>query len=258
MSIDSTARFSSRVDDYAQFRPSYPPEAVELMRVELGIAPGAIVADVGSGTGIFTELLLDAGYNVRAIEPNSAMREAAEHRLGARQGFASIDGTAERTTLPDRSIDVVTAAQAYHWFDVDAARAEFARVLRRDGAIVLLWNDRDETGSEFAREYQALIDEFNTDLALIDHRRITRDDTTAIARLFGVGGFDTRHFTNHQDLDFEGLRGRLVSSSYILSPGEPRHDEMIERLRTLFERHNTDGRVRVDYVTRVYFGRPTS
>lgn len=254
MSTDNTARFSDRVDDYVKHRPGYPQAVVTYLHGVLGIDPRATVADVGSGTGIFTQLLIDAGHTVFAIEPNTPMRAAAERLIGNRPGFISVAATAERTSLDDASVDLVTAAQAFHWFDVEGARSEFTRILRPGGYVVLLWNDRREDGSDFSVEYQSLIDEYNTDLAVVDHRRLTRGDAV-IERFFGASGHRTICFENRQRLDFEGLRGRLVSSSYIPAAGAPRHDEMIDELAALHARHAVDGFVEISYETKVYYGR---
>jgi ubiquinone/menaquinone biosynthesis C-methylase UbiE len=254
MSIDSTARFSNRVADYVNYRPSYPREIVAYMHGVLGVDARATVADVGSGTGIFTQLLLEAGHTVYAIEPNGPMREAAQKIIKEFPGFISVAATAEQTTLDDASVDVVTAAQAFHWFDVPAARSEFKRILRPAGWVVLLWNDRREDQSSFSLDYQALIDRYNTDLSTVDHRRLTRTDEV-IRDFFGRGGFRSVTFDNHQSLDFDGLRGRLVSSSYIPAPDAPGHDAMIADLTALFERHAVGGEVRITYDTKVYYGR---
>jgi SAM-dependent methyltransferase len=249
----TTERFSNRVDDYVRYRPGYPAEVVDFLHGQ-GVRADAVIADIGSGTGIFTALLLDAGHTVYAVEPNAPMRAAAESTLGSNPRFHSVDGTAESTTLPDASVDAIVAAQAFHWFDVPKARVELERILRPGGLVALVWNDRREEGSTFATQYQALIDRYNTDLATVDHRRLTRDDASAVRGFFGDAQMREARFENHQDLGFDGLRGRLVSSSYIPSPGEPHYDEMIEELRALFDRHAVGGRVRLDYDTRLYHG----
>lgn len=254
MSQDSTSRFSNRVDDYVSYRPRYPRQVVAFLHTALGIDPRATVADVGSGTGIFAQLLLEAGHTVFAIEPNAPMRRAAEELMGGFPGFISVAATAEQTTLDVASVDAITAAQAFHWFDVPAARAEFRRILRPGGWVTLLWNDRREEGNAFAVEYQALIDEYNIDLGRVDHRRLTRDESV-MREFFGGGNYGVERLDNTQSLDFEGLRGRLVSSSYIPASDAPRHDEMIAELQALFERHAVDGRVEIEYDTRIYYGR---
>lgn len=254
MSSDSTSRFSNRVDDYVRHRPTYPRAVIEYMHAALGLDDHATIADIGSGTGIFTKLLLDVGHAVYAIEPNAPMRDAAEKLLEGTHGFISVAGTAEDTTLDSSSVDAITVAQAFHWFDVQRSRAEFVRILRSGGPVVLLWNDRREDQSPFSIEYQSLIDTYNTDLATIDHRRITRSDDV-IREFFGDASFETATFDNSQTLDFEGLRGRLVSSSYIPAPGDSGYDAMITELQELFERHAVDGVVEIGYDTKLFAGR---
>ena len=166
MASDPTARFTSRVDDYVRARPGYPPEVVRLLETECALGPGKSVADVGSGTGILTRDLLETGATVYAVEPNAAMREAAEAALeplsppgerGRGEGFVSLAATAEATTLPDAAVDLVIAAQAFHWFDRDAARQEFSRILREPRWVALVWNERAESGTPFLEGYETLL-----------------------------------------------------------------------------------------------------
>jgi SAM-dependent methyltransferase len=205
---------------------------------------------VGSGTGIFSRLLLAAGAEVWAVEPNAAMRAAAETTLGGDPRFHSVAASAEDTTLPDGSMDLVVAAQALHWFDMEAARAEFARILRPRGKVAVVFNNRRDRSTSFLAEYEGLLHRFATDYANVDHRKLDR------GRLLGFyrGGFEVRTFPHVQELDWEGLRGRLLSASYAPAPGHPDHEPMLEALRRLFEEHAEDGRVRIEYDAEVYVG----
>ncbi len=151
-----TARFSDRVEDYVRYRPGYPPEVLELLRVECGLRPAHAVADIASGTGAFTRLLLENGNRVFAVEPNAGMREAGSRLLHSFTQLASVAGTAEDTTLPSCSVDFVTAAQAAHWFDRRRARAEFVRILKPGGWCVLIWNERRTEATPFLRDYERL------------------------------------------------------------------------------------------------------
>jgi SAM-dependent methyltransferase len=250
---DSVERFSDRVDDYDRHRPGYPPSLVRLLRLEYGVAPGREVADIGSGTGKLTELLLAAGARVYAVEPNDAMRRAAERRLASRSGFVSVEGRAEATGLPDGSVDLVTAAQAFHWFDQDATRSEFLRILRPGGAVALVWNERDD-GQALQREYEDFLRRFSVDYAEVDHRHTASRER--IAAFFGPEGFREAEFPNGQELDLEGLHGRYRSCSYALPGGHPRLGEALAALADIFRRHQRDGRIRIDYRTRLYYGTP--
>lgn len=257
----STERFSNRVADYVKARPGYRDELVAKLR-SLGALPdGATVADIGSGTGISADLLLRNGCKVVAVEPNAAMRAAAEDRLGANPAFRSVAGTAEATTLPDASVDMVFAAQAFHWFEPAAAHREFTRILRpapRDGAsdgdrapVVLLWNDRRLEGTPFLVDYEALLQRFATDYNQVNHRRI---DDEAVRRFFGGAEVESFTLRNDQVLDREGLRARLRSSSYVPALGGPRHEEMIAALDAIFDARAVDGLVVIEYDLRVWIG----
>ncbi len=247
---DPTRRFSDRVELYVRYRPGYPDALVRALVDEVGLDPSWTVADVGSGTGISSELLLRTGCAVYAVEPNPEMRAAAEEALAGDPGFHSVAGRAEETGLPDRCVDLVTAGQAFHWFDRERTRAEWLRILRPGGRVALFWNSRRTESTPFLRAYEALLRRYATDYEQVDHARI---DDAVLARFFG-GPFETRIFDNAQDFDFDGLRGRLLSSSYAPGPGHPDHEPMLRALREIFDERQEDGRVRWEYDTRLYFG----
>ena len=248
---DPTRRFSSRVDSYVKYRPSYPPGVAELLAAECGLPAGAVVADVGSGTGLLSELLLRRGWRVYGVEPNPEMRGAGERLLASYADFVSVDGTAEATALPDRGVDCVTAGQAFHWFDRQRARAEFARILRPGGWVALVWNDRRVATTPFQAEYERLLRTHAVDYAQVNHKLV---DDAAIGAFFAPGGFRTAHFENYQEFDYTGLQGRLLSSSYPPEPGRPGYEPMLAELREIFDAHQSAGRVRFDYDTIVYYG----
>lgn len=246
---DSTQRFSSRVDDYVRYRPSYAEAAIGLLRARCGLSPGAAVADVGSGTGILTEQLLAHGARVFAVEPNDGMRGAAEARLGARPGFHSIAGAAEATSLAAESIDLYIAGQAFHWFAPEAARREALRVVKPGGFGALLWNEHPPEGSAFLAGYQALLLRYAAEFARI---YASRSDEHAMREFFG-GTMECATFANPQAYSFEALRGRLMSSSYTPEAGQPQHEPLMAGLRALFDAHVRDGVVEFPYRTLVYF-----
>lgn len=252
---DPAERFGDRVEDYLRSRPGYPPELVAHLRARCGLRPGCAAADVGSGTGKLTELLLAAGSRVYAVEPNAGMRAAAERLLGRSPGFVSVDGRAEATGLPEASVDLVTAAQAFHWFDVAGSRAEFLRILRPPGVVALVWNDRHEGESAFLRGWEDCLRRFSVDYAEVDHRDAAARER--IEAFFGPAGFSVAEFPNHQDLDLAGLQARYRSCSYALPRGHPRFAEAMSALAALFAAHQRDGLVRLDYRTRVYHGKPS-
>lgn len=249
---DPTTRFSDRVEDYVRYRPSYPPEVIGTLAEEAGLASGVPVADVGSGTGIFSALLLERGAVVHAVEPNAGMRRAAEERLGSDPRFHSVAASAEATGLTDGSVHLVVAAQAFHWFDIEAARLEFGRILAPDGQVAIVWNRRRDDSSAFLREYEALLHRFGTDYSRVDHRRV---DPVRLLDFFG-GSFEARSFPSSQRLDRQGLRGRLLSSSYVPAADHPDREPMLAELERLFDEHQRGGLVSIAYDTQLFFGTP--
>jgi ubiquinone/menaquinone biosynthesis C-methylase UbiE len=250
--INPTLRFSSRVENYVKYRPGYPAGIVETLAKECGLTTNSVVADIGSGTGISSELFLKNGNRVFGVEPNREMRDAGEKLLGRYPDFTSANGSAEATTLPDLSIDFVTAGQAFHWFDRERARKEFARILKPSGSVALIWNERLTHTSPFLRAYEELLHQYGTDYVAVDHRNI---DADAITAFFTPQSFTLRKFENRQIFDYDGLKGRLLSSSYAPESGHPNHLPMLDTLRTLFNQHQIDGNVSFDYTTLLYFGR---
>jgi len=250
MSKSPTARFSDRVENYVRYRPGYPPEVLDLLRAECGLQPSHIIADIASGTGVLTRLLLDDGNSVFAVEPNTEMREMGMHELESYDRLVSVAGTAEETTLRSASVDFVTAAQAAHWFDLPRARAEFVRILRREGWCVLIWNERCTASTPFLRGYEQLLLTYGTDYKEVRHERTT----AMIHEFFTPALCRERVFGLRQQLDYEGAAGRLLSSSYAPLEGHPSHAPMMEELRRIFRSHAKDGRVEFGYNTRVFYG----
>jgi SAM-dependent methyltransferase len=246
-----TERFTSRADAYARYRPGYPPAAVTLLKQRCGLSPQAVVADVGSGTGILTALLLHSGAEVFGVEPNGAMRACAEAALRGWPRFRSVNGTAEDTTLAPQSVDLLVAGQAFHWFDVPKARAEGLRVIRSGGSGALLWNERPRDTTAFLADYEALLLRHAPEYATIT---ASRANETSMREFFG-GSMERAEFANRQQLVFEGLQGRLMSSSYAPEPGHPEYAPMMAGLRKVFDTHAHDGQVVLPYQTLVYFGR---
>jgi SAM-dependent methyltransferase len=244
-----TERFSGRAENYRRYRPGYPPAAIELLATRCGLTSGTVVADVGSGTGILSEQLLARGARVVAIEPNDAMRAEAEAGLGAESRFRSVAATAEATTLPQESVDLWVAAQAFHWFDVPRAHTEALRILRAGGFAVLLWNERPSEPGAFFKEYEALLRRHATEYTTIATRRVDE----ASMREFLGSTMQLARFPNQQTLDYAGLEGRLLSSSYAPAAGHPEHAPMLASLRMLFDRYSQGGEVVFPYETRVYY-----
>lgn len=251
LKIESTERFSSRVDAYVRYRPSYPKEVIAVLQAECGLTPQMNVADVASGTGIFTRLMLENGNRVFGVEPNEKMRRAGERYLAEFPNFVSVAGTAEATNLPDHGVQMVTCAQAAHWFKVPETQREFQRILEPSHYVVLVFNDRQVKGDAFADDYEALVTKYGTDYSAV--QRLGR--VFAGDEFFAPYKCEKRTLPNHQDLDYEALEGRLLSSSYAPQAGDSGHAPMLEELRRIFDKHQRDGRVRMHYDTNIYFGK---
>src|SRR5271155_5576504 len=247
---NATQRFSSRVDNYVRYRPGYPREVLNLLKKDCDLATESVIADIASGTGIFTQVLLENGNRVFGVEPNAEMRRAGEEFLRSYPGFASVAGTAEATTLPDHGVDMVTAAQAAHWFDREKARREFIRILKPGGWCVLLWNERRTDSTPFLREYEQLLLTYGT-----DYREVRHERTTAIIdEFFAPAVHRERVFDLPQRFDYDGAAGRLLSSSYAPLEGHPGYEPMMVEMQRIFRTHAADGLVEFEYKTRVFFG----
>jgi len=247
--VTSTERFSSRVDNYVRYRPSYPPQAIQLLQQRCGLNPRAVVADLGSGTGILTQLLLPCASKVAAVEPNDPMRAAAEAALGADQRFASVKGTAEATTLPAASIDLIVAGQAFHWFKVAPARVEALRITRPGAWGALLWNEHPVDGSAFLADYERLLRRHASEYDAVVGSRV---DEPAMREYLGPA-MQCARFPNQQSFDYAGLVGRVMSSSYAPEPGHLEHEPLLAGLKRVFAAHQHGGRILFPYVTLVYF-----
>jgi SAM-dependent methyltransferase len=244
------ARFSDRAEDYAKYRPHYSPDIITALQQACGLQPEHVIADVGCGPGMLAEIFLQNGNRVIGVEPNREMRLAGEKYLAAYPNFSMVDGSAEATTLAPRSVDFVIAGQAFHWFRPREARVEFARILKPGGWAVLVWHDRDSQSTPFLHAYEAFVRQHSTDYERVTHRLI---NYATLQHFFGLHRMQQIQQHNRQQLDFDALRGRLLSSSYIPKSGE-RHDAMIAALPHLFSTHATDGHVALEYETKIYYG----
>jgi len=249
--LDPTKRFSNRVEAYVKCRPRYPPKIIPLLQRECGLRSDSIVADIGSGTGFLSELFLKNGNRVFRIEPNAEMRAAGEQLLAQYANFTSINATAEATTLADASVDFVTAGQAFHWFDRDSARREFARILKPGGWVVIAWNGFRPEKTPVVAGYHSVLLRYGT-----DYRDVRREiEDTYVETFFAPGRCSVARFEFQQAFDFEGFKGRLLSASYAPQPGAPEYQPMIDDLRKVFDENQQNGTVAFDYDAEVYYGR---
>jgi len=246
---NSIERFSNRVENYVKYRPGYPPEMLEVFRGEMNLTPESLIADIGSGTGISAKVFLENGNTVIGVEPNKAMREAAEEYLRAFPKFQSIDGTAENTNLEPGSIDIVIAAQAFHWFDPEKTRAEFQRILRPGGSAALIWNERRLTGDEFHEGYEKLLLKYGNDYERVRHENVDENILSGFFR----SDFKRETLENAQVLDYEGLLGRLLSSSYMPTETDDRFAPLNAELHALFAKHSEHGMIKVLYDTNIFY-----
>jgi SAM-dependent methyltransferase len=247
---DPVTRFSNRAENYAKYRPGYPAELLGILNSACGLTESSTIADVGSGTGILSEVFLRNGNKVFGVEPNEPMREFAERDLSKFPGFVSIDATAEATTLESGSIDFITAGQAFHWFDQEKAKREFKRILKPGGWVILLWNERRIDSTPFLRDYENLLLRYGTDYQKIRHENVAED----IDGFYAPATFKLRSVENVQHFDFESLKGRTYSASYTPEPGDPKFELMIAELEEIFNARQCDGIVDFEYETRVYYG----
>lgn len=248
---DSTSRFSDRVENYVKYRPRYPQGVLDVLTSECGLTRDALIADIGSGTGISSRLFLENGNSVYAVEPNTEMRQAAEKQFEACSRFHSVNATAEQTQLPGDLFDLIIAGQAFHWFDRGAARQEFRRILKTAGWVLLLWNERKTDSSPFLVAYEEMLKELATDYQDVNHTQISEDD---FKRFFAPHPHHFRTLPNSQTFDFEALKGRALSSSYCPREGDPGYEPMLIRLHEMFDAHQSEGTVVFEYDTNLYFG----
>ena len=249
---DPKERFSSRVELYRRYRPGYPEGLIEVLRRRCGLAASWDVADVGSGTGILAGLFLKNGNRVFGVEPNGPMRAAGEETLRGYRSFVSVEGSAENTTLRGESVDLISAGQAFHWFDRERAREEFRRVLRPGGWVALVWNDRRTEATPFLRDYEDLLRRHGTDYGKVDHKNVGRP---ALDAFFGPGAWTLDVVENRQEFGLDGLVGRLLSSSYVPAQGEPGCQAMLEEVERIYHEHARNGAVAFEYDCQVYAGR---
>lgn len=252
MAHDPTKRFTNRVTNYVKYRPGYPASVIDHLQKHCHLTCESVIADVGSGTGIFTQLLLEKDNIVYAVEPNEAMRIEAERQLKHFPGFHSVNGTADTTGLSAKSVDLVTCAQAFHWFNTPEAKAEFKRILKPGGNVALIWNNRDIEADDFAVAYELLLKQQSGDYERINHQNLVETD---FVRFFKNGKYSLTKFSNQQIFNFEQLAGRAFSSSYVPAEETEGGKAFKLHLKELFDNYQQNGKVVFRYNTEVYLGK---
>ena len=249
---DPKKRFSTRVENYIKYRPSYPQEIISFLKEKHILSSDSVIADIGSGTGILSELFLKEGNQVYGIEPNIDMRKAGETQLSKYSNFVSVEGSAENTSLNSSSVDIITAGQAFHWFDLETTRKEFLRILKPKGWVILIWNRREKQNNVFLKEYEKFLLKYGTDYTAIEKKKLDFD------KFFGKNRTDMNYnykkFDNYQMFDYEGLEGRLLSTSYIPLNDHPTFNDMMIDLKNLFDKYQQNGLIKFEYKTEVIYG----
>ena len=248
--LDPTKRFSNRVENYTKYRPTYPPAIIPLLERECGLTPASVIADLGSGTGLLSELFLKHGNQLFGVEPNPEMRLAGEKQMRHYPNFTSVAGAAETTTLASQSIDFITAGQAFHWFNRERARVEFERILKPGGWVVVAWNGFRVEASALNASYQKLVLKYGTDYEAVRHELVASD----VQSFFAPGSCRFARFNFQQLFDREGFQGRLLSSSFAPEPGHPDYAAMLSELREIFDANQKNGKAVFDYETELYYG----
>ncbi len=244
--------FIGKSENYANYRPSYPKELILAAMKEIRLPPGAKVADIGSGTGILTRLLLEGSYQVYAVEPNDEMRMRAEKELAEYGMLVSISGSAEDTGLSSGTIDFITAAQAFHWFDKEGFRRECKRIGKPDVTVMLIWNSRDPD-SEFVKENAQICKKFCPNFRGFSggHNYLSED----ISAFFRDGIYETLRIDNPQYYDLSGFIGRNLSASYSLTPSDTDYQDFVFALTALFTEYASDGIACMPHYAYSYWGK---
>lgn len=250
--MNTLNRFSNRVENYIKYRPDYPTDIITFLKEQQILDENSVIADIGSGTGISAAMFLEAGNTVYGVEPNKEMREAAEKLLFGYKNYKSINAKAEATSLPDHSIDLIIAGQAFHWFDKQECKEEFKRILKPGGTVVLMWNDRRTDSTQFLQNYEDFIKMFATDYLEVNHKNI---DEQIFNDFFGKGNYQIKSFDNFQYFDLDGLKGRILSSSYMPDENHKDFNFMMGVLKKIFNRFQEDGKVTIEYDTKLYYGK---
>lgn len=248
---DATTRFSTKAEVYALARPRYPQAVVSFFEERQVIVPGSLLADLGSGTGLSAEPFLEAGYTVIGIEPNAAMRHEGDNFLKRYPQFRSVQGTSEATTLPDRSVDVVLAAQSFHWFDLDRTRVEMQRIMRSPGYFIAMWNHRNHHASDLQRGYEAILRHYCPEY----HQLAELYRSPSRSASFFIHGYEDATLLNPQKLTWPLFEARILSSSYIPKPTHSDYTPFMIEMKNLFDKHAQAGEVAFDLEIWLHWGR---
>jgi ubiquinone/menaquinone biosynthesis C-methylase UbiE len=249
---ENTERFTGRVEDYERYRLRYPPMVMEILVSRCGLQREHLIADVGAGTGMLAELFLEHGNAVVAVEPNDEMRAACERLASAWPGLTVKRGTAESTALGDASVDFVAVGRAFHWFDHEKTAAEFRRILRPRGWVILASNSRVRDESSISKAYERVLSEHGTDYAA---NRERYEIAPKVDAFFTGGEVFREEIYGEQRLTLEELVGQTQSLSVTPVPGHPKYEGMQSALRKFFDDWANDGVLVMKVVCRLICGK---
>jgi SAM-dependent methyltransferase len=247
-----TDKFTDKAEVYAKYRPNYPIEYIEYLISETCLNEDSIIADVGSGTGILSMQLLERGFTVIGVEPNDDMRAVAEQTLKQDSRFISVKASAENTTIKDNSLDLVTVAQAFHWFNMKQFRVECQRILKQNARVALVWNSREglsdlnKESADVCREYCTNFKGFSGGM---------EETPIAFQHFFKDGKYDLKYFRNDLPFDLSGFLGRYLSASYAPKKTDKEYKPFITALSSLFEKYSHNGKIIIPNITRSYLGK---
>ena len=246
---NNTNRFSNRVDNYVKYRPSYPIQLIDYLVSEIGVNKESTISDIGSGTGIFSKLLINKVKTIYCIEPNNEMRQYSEEIFKSYNNCHVNNGTAEATELEDNSIDFITVAQAFHWFNIRKTMKEFRRITKLNGIMILIWNNR-LTNTKFLNMYEYGLKKYANDYNEVNNKNISE------AEIRKCYNSDMKRvtFNNFQEFDFVGVMGRLLSSSYAPLEGTENYKRLREIIKEAYDKGAINGKVRFNYETELYWG----
>ena len=244
-------KFTGKASTYERYRPEYPKEFIDYLYSEVGFSKDSVISDIGSGTGILSRQLLDRGSNVICVEPNENMRQTAEKSLSSYNNFTSMDGSAEKTNVSDRSVDFITVAQAFHWFDAEKFKLECQRILKPYGKVILVWNSRvydSQLVIENAQICRRLCPNFK------GFSGGQQEDPEVFSSFFKKGVCEHRKFQNDLKFDMDSFIGRNLSSSYAPKKGDVNYQKFIDEITELFNKYSVNGVLVLPNVTRSYVG----
>lgn len=247
--------YSARVEAYVKSRPGYPTELLAPLVTRCSLTPSSVVADIGSGTGLFSRLFLDYGCAVYGVEINAEMRLAAESILAGYRRFTSLAGRAEALPLPDASVDLIAVGQAFHWFEPSAARAEFRRILRpgSGGWVVIAGYHPVAQDTPFSRAYQAALARHMPPRTAAGPHPAQADPEEAVRQFFGGNPVYEQHFSHTQWDDFERVLGGALSASFAPLPGDPHYQPLLDDLRRAFEAHCPQGKAAAEFKFHLFY-----